>query len=288
MKITDAWKNQGDKLLFVCDYSPPRSADSSVIESARNLDADFICVAYNPGRAVRVDSAMLAAFIRTSFNKEVVFNIATRDMNKLVLQSHLLGAQLLGLENVMVLQGDPFSAKDLTQLKDVRDFTPTDLIRSMASMNEGVDFRGSKLRAPTSLCIGSSIDIGRGAAQEADLTLRKVRAGAHFFLAQPVFSLGDIDEFLSAYRSIAGEDLAHPVFWGVQILEPGSILFSSVPKSVQDDLKNGRPGTHIALDLIKDLIHHNIRCFYLVPPVLKGGARNYEAAQEVLTAARTL
>ena len=58
------------------------------------IDADFISVAYNPGRAVRVSSAMLAAAIKEQVGKETVFTLATRDMNLLALQSLLLGAQV--------------------------------------------------------------------------------------------------------------------------------------------------------------------------------------------------
>ena len=107
MKITDAWEKRGSQPVFVCDFSPPRSADPSVLEQARTLDADFISVAYNPGRTVRTDSAMLAASIKANLGKDVLFTLATRDMNKLALQSHLLGARLLGLVNVVVVGGDP-------------------------------------------------------------------------------------------------------------------------------------------------------------------------------------
>ena len=41
-----------------------------------------------------------------------MFNLSPRDMNKLALQSRLLGAQAMGLENVLVLQGDPVTERD--------------------------------------------------------------------------------------------------------------------------------------------------------------------------------
>ena len=44
---------------------------------------------------------------------DATFTLATRDMNRLALQSQLLGAQMLGLENVIVVQGDPFSPSRL-------------------------------------------------------------------------------------------------------------------------------------------------------------------------------
>ena len=287
MKVTDSCSAQGDQLLFVCDFSPPRSADTETLERARGLDTDYICVAYNPGRAVRVDSAMLASSIKQVANVEVIFNLATRDMNKLAIQSHLLGAQLLGLENVMVIQGDPFTEKDLAQLKDVGDYTPTALIRAMNTMNEGTDFRGAKLRAPTDFCVGGSIDLNRGIESEAFLTYQKVLSGAHFFLAQPVFSTAEVTKFYEVYQAIAGAELVQPVFFGVQVLAKDGIIFSNVPQHIRADLDSGKEGTDIALELLQSFLDFGLKRVYLVPPILRGGVRDYEAAQEVLATARS-
>lgn len=288
MKITDAWENRGSRPTFVCDFSPPRSADPVVLEQARGLDADFISVAYSPGRAVRADSAMLAAAIRNNLQKEVMFTIATRDMNKLALHSHLLGARLLGLENVVVVGGDPLSARDLQRTQAVNDVSPSELIGSIREMNQGTDFRGSKLQENIDLCVGGSIDISRGPAREASLTYRKVQAGVQFFLAQPVWSTEGVLEFLAAYRRVAGEELQQPVFWGVHVLEQGSVAFGDVPARIRQELDGDRPGTDIALELMHELVAEGISSFYLIAPVLRGGARRYEAAQKVLAEARDL
>ena len=290
MKVTEKCSVSGDQTVFICDFSPPRAADLTSLDQAKGIDADFICVAYNPGRAVRVDSAMLAYSIKHHTGTDVIFNLATRDMNKLALQSHLLGVQMLGLENVIVINGDVFTERDLPQLKDVSDFRPTGLMKALESMNQGMDFRGSRLRAPTDFCIGGSIDLGRGIEREAALTHRKASSGAHFFVTQPVFSTNEISSFLGAYHAISGEELSHsagsgqaqPVFFGLQVLEKDGIIFSSVPDGIRQDLDRGRDGTDIALELLHNFLDFGIRWIYLVPPILRGGARNYEAAQRVL------
>ena len=286
MKVTEKCSAQGDRTLFICDFSPPRAADPGSLEQAKGIDADFICVAYNPGKAVRVDSAMLAYSIRHHTGKDVLFNLASRDMNKLALQSHLLGAQMLGLKNVVVLKGDVFTTKDQAQVRDVSDYTATGLMKAMDAMNLGQDFRGGNLRAPTDFCIGASIDLGRGIEREAALTHRKVSAGAHFFLTQPVFSAQEVASFLEAYRAISRQDLSQPVFWGLQVLVQGGVIFSGVPEGVRRDLDRGRQGTDIAMELLDRFLDSGIRRIYLVPPIMKGGARDYQAAQVVLEGAR--
>ena len=181
MKVTDRVKQAGETLVFLCDFSPPRGDGPAYVEQARAIAADYICVAYNPGKAVRVDSAAMAVAVKQTTGRDVVFNLATRDMNKLAIQSHLLGAQLLGLENLVVLAGDSFNERDKSLATEVSDFRPTELIGAIAAMNEGNDYKGSKLRAATDFCIGASIDLVRGVDREARLAHQKAEAGAHFF-----------------------------------------------------------------------------------------------------------
>ena len=273
---------------FICDFSPPRSGDSSAIDvlALRGMDADFISIAYNPGRAVRVNSAMLAAFIKQQTDKDVVFTLATRDMNKLAVQSLLLGGQLLGLENVVVTKGDSFTQRDLEQVKEVGDFTPTGMITAIDQMNQGLDFRERRLAAPTGFCVGATIDLGRPMLEEARLTQRKFMAGARFFITQPVFDITQVQRFRDAYISVAKDDLAAPVFYGLQILEPDGVLFSSVPDEVRRQLEEGRSGVEIALELYQVFRREGINNVYLIPPIRRGGIRNYGVASEFLAVAK--
>ena len=189
-KIADTYAARGGEPLFICDFSPPRGASHDNLRSALALDADWLSIPYNPGKSVYANSAMAAHSLSTSAGKDVVFTIATRDTNILAAQSLLLGAALLGLENVVVVRGDDFTASQLHATKAVHDRTPTALIRSIAAMNAGIDFRGRALSAPTSFCIGATIDMARGVEAEVALTRRKLEAGAHFFITQPTFTPG--------------------------------------------------------------------------------------------------
>ncbi len=265
---------------FICDFSPPRSGN---IAEARRADipADFISVAYNPGRAVRANSAMMAAAIRRETGKETVFTLATRDMNRLATQSLLLGAQMLGLENVVVVQGDQFNNRDRALLA-VNGYRPTELIAAIRAMNEGLDFRDSNLREPTAFCIGATFDVGRGIDDEAELAIRKVEAGADFLMSQPIFDPDDAHRFRNSYERQTGAPLAIPVFYGLQILEPGGVMFSSVPEGVQKELEGGRSGVEIAVELYGRFQDAGLRNVYLMPPIRRGGARDYGAAQEFL------
>lgn len=281
VKVTDCCYESTGRAGFICDFSPPRSGIPAEALRA-GIPADFISVAYNPGRAVRANSAMLAAAIRRETGRETVFTLATRDMNRLAIQSLLLGAQMLGLENVLVVQGDPFSERDLALTKAADGYRPTELIEGIRAMNEGVDFRGSSLREPTDFCVGATFDLGRGIDAEAALAVRKVEAGADFLMSQPFFDPDDARRFRESFERQSGGSLVLPVFFGLQILEQGGVLFSSVPAGVRSELEAGRSGVEIAEELYGRFREEGLHDVYLMPPIRRGGARDYAAAREFL------
>ena len=284
-KVTEVYAASSGPVVL-CDCTPPRSADPTALDAVGAVGADFACVAYNPGKLPRADSVAAALAIKARTGTDVVFNLATRDMNKIAVQSRLLGAQMLGLENVVVLQGDRFSPEEAERVKAVNDYTPTSLIASAAAMNDGLDYRGSRLRGATSLCIGASFDLARDLDREVALTQRKVDAGAHFLIAQPIYDLDVRHAFLDAYERSTAAPLDLPVFWGLQVLDKDGIVLGNVPPEMRQQLDEGRPGVDIAIELLRQFVGDGVRGVYLVPPILRGGARDYEAARQVLASVR--
>jgi homocysteine S-methyltransferase len=282
MKVTDALSANSSRPVFICDFTPPRGSSPELLADAAKLDADYISVAYNPGKLVRLDSVSAAFEIKRTHGRDAVFNLSPRDMNRLALQSRLLGAALLGLENLLIIQGDALTERD--QATAAGDLNATGLIAAVAQMNEGLDYKGGKLRNVTDFCIGASVDLSRGIEHEAALTYRKVQAGAHFFVTQPIFDTALASEFLRAYEAHAGEALSQPVFWGLQILAAEGILFSTVPEVVRAELQAGRDGVEIALENYKRLLEFGAKGIYLVSPIMRGGARDYDAAARLLAA----
>ncbi len=284
-KVTEVYAASSAPIVL-CDCTPPRSADPAALDAVGSVGADFACVAYNPGKLPRADSVAAALAIKARTGTDVVFNLATRDMNKIAVQSRLLGAQMLGLENVVVLQGDGFTEAEAERVKAVNDYSPTALIADAISMNDGLDYRGSKLRGETSLCIGGTFDLARDLDREAALTRRKVEAGAHFLIAQPTYDLGLRHRFLEAYEQVAGGPLELPAFWGIQVLDKDGIMLGNVPEETRRQLHEGRKGVDIAVQHMQSLLADGVKGVYLVPPILRGGARDYQAARQVVASVR--
>jgi homocysteine S-methyltransferase len=218
--------------------------------------------------------------LRDRFAADPIFTLATRDMNRLALESLLLGAQALALENVIVVAGDPFGPRDIASA--VNDYRPTELIASIASLNSGVDHRGRPLRAPTNFCIGATVDLGRGVEPEAELAARKVEAGAQFLITQPIFEPSEINHLTEAITLSTGSPPGIPIFYGVGLMEPDGVSFAAVPEQIRSDLKAGRSGVDIALEVWEGLRYVGADDCYVVPPIRRSGARNYDAAREFL------
>ena len=277
-----------DTVQIVADYSPPRGTDPSLLDDAKSLDADFISVNYSPGKSARVNSAFAAAWIKQNTGKEVIFSLSTRDMNRVAAQGLLLGAGMMGLENVVVFKGDSFMERELEVTKPVDDYAPTGLIRAIADMNRGIDYKGLKLQSATSFCIGATIDLTRSMDRQVALTRKKVEAGAQFFLLQPLFSPERLTEFRKRYPDRHAEELSALICCGVQVLVKDGVVFGDLPDWVTSALRKGRSGEDIAVETASRYLDTGQRSIYLLAPVYRGGRRDYAACQRVIERVRRL
>ena len=275
-------------VLFVADFSPPRGTDPALLQGARYLDADYISVNYSPGKSARINSAFAAAWIKRNTGKEVMFSLSTRDMNRVATQSLLMGAEIMGLENVVVLKGDSFTEEELAITKPVDDYVPTGLIGAIADMNRGIDYKGLMLQSPTSFCIGATIDLGRDMGRQIALTRKKVEVGAQFFLLQALFSPEKLAEFLERYVERYGDELAALVCCGVQVVVEDGITFGELPDWVTSALRKGRSGEDVAVEVASRYLDTGHRSLYLLAPVYRGGRRDYNVCQRVIERVRGL
>ena len=126
--ITEAVVSSPESPVVLCDVSPPRGSSPELMARISEVDADFLCIAYSPGQSVRVHPTMAGAHLHRSFGRNVVVTIATRDMNRIAIQSLLLGMDLMGVKNVVVLRGDRLRPRDRGLVREVNDYTPTALL----------------------------------------------------------------------------------------------------------------------------------------------------------------
>ena len=280
--VLEAINKRGRKPFYLCDFSPPKGGNADLLLECYDLNPDMFMVAYAPGRSVRLNPIFAADWIHSRTNIPTVFTVSTRDMNKSAMQSLLLGAELMGLPNVLIVKGDKFSAEDLNLQTEVNDFTPTELISAVKTMNERRDFRGNELTYPTRFCIGGALDLSRDWGKESWLTKAKITSGSNFIVSQPTFDHELPSKFLSFYEKTIGEKLKIPVMWGIQMVERDTISFANVPRWVHQKLEDGGSSYEITINLVKRHLDLGIDTFYLVPTIYKGGRRDYLSAQAVM------
>ena len=280
--VIDILGKDRKKPFIICDFSPPRGAIHDDSFDPIDLTPDVFSVAYSPGKSVRANPVVTAHWLQQKTQKPAIFTLATRDMNQVALEGLILGAQILGLDNMVSVAGDPFSGREAQELGTFRNFTSAEFIKCAKLMNHRLDFRNRRLNYPTNLCVGGTIDIHRNWDREIDLTKKKISSGADFFLAQPVFEHGAPRKFLDAYETRVGCKMTIPVMWGIQMVMRNSVSLVTVPESVKRDIEKGAGPVDIVVDMIDNYQRNGFQNFYLIPPIFEGGRRDYELAQAVI------
>ena len=260
-RVTDIVSASGTRPVFMCDFSPPRSPSPDWLNEASALTPDIFSVPYLAPHPTRPDPITAAHLILDHTGAEVAFNLATRDSGKSKLLEKLTRARDLGLENVVVLQGD--ADRGVTNLPRTQRFKPIELVRELK-------------RPGWNFCIGAVADLAKGVEREADLCFQKIDAGADFLLVQPTFDFEATERFLSHFGPSV------PLFFGVEILVKGGISFTSIPDSLRHRIDSDNSGVEVAVETIDRFFRLGIRCFYLIPPIFPGGARDYRMARQVM------
>lgn len=196
----------GNRFVVTVELNPPKGTnlDRAVaqLEALRNK-VDAINITDNYMAKVRLSAIATAHLIQERLKMDTIFNLTCRDKNIIGLQSDLLGAWALGLENVLVITGDPPEAGDHPSARGVFELNSLGLVRLIKRLNDGYDASGKALNGPPSFCIGvatnpSAMDRER----EVDRLREKVEAGATFALTQPVYDKGPLLGFLERIRDL--------------------------------------------------------------------------------------
>ncbi|MFT5482166.1 MAG: methylenetetrahydrofolate reductase (NADPH) [Halieaceae bacterium] len=172
------------------ELTPPKGTDLTELLARARLLADSVD-AFNvtDSHASKMSlSPMATAHILTDQGVEPILQMTTRDRNRIALQGDMLGASLLGVNNVVCMGGDPPHLGDHPEAKPVFDISTEELIRAAGNLNKGIDLMGNSLNRPTSFHIGAVVNPGADDLDKEISRLEsKVAAGATFFQTQAIF-----------------------------------------------------------------------------------------------------
>jgi methionine synthase I (cobalamin-dependent)/5,10-methylenetetrahydrofolate reductase len=186
------------------ELDPPKGLNpAKVLAGAAMLQEvgiDCINIADSPMARVRMGCLALARLIQDHLGIETIIHFTTRDRNLMALQSELLGAHALGIRNILALSGDPVRVGAYPNTTGVWDVDSVGLITVLRGMNEGHDAAGSSIGAQSSFHVGAALNLNmteEETEQEIAKYYRKIEAGAHFIMTQPIYELAPLTRFLA-------------------------------------------------------------------------------------------
>ena len=241
MRITELFDN--GQFVVTAEVGPPKGihADHMVEEARRYLSGiTAVNVTDNQSSVMRMGSLPACVALKNA-GLTPILQLTCRDRNRIALQSELLGAAMLGIDNILCLTGDHTKLGDHPQAKPVFDLDSVSLLHTVCQLEKGVDLGGNEL-------IGEAPKFAKGAvvspcSESVDAQLakmeRKVMAGAEYFQTQAVFEPEKFMEFMEKAKQFG-----KPVQLGVII-----------PKSagMAKFMNNNVAGIHVPQDMIDEL-----------------------------------
>ncbi|MBI5177915.1 MAG: methylenetetrahydrofolate reductase [Nitrospinae bacterium] len=139
---------------------------------------------------------------------EPIWQLSCRDRNRLALQSDMLGAWALGVENLCIMTGDFPTLGDMPQAKPVYDLDAVQLIQAAAELSRGVGMNKKEIKDHKEFFIGAVINpFYEPMELEIMKTRKKIAAGAKYFQTQPFFDEESLDRFLALVKGMEAKFL---------------------------------------------------------------------------------
>jgi len=257
-------KIQSGKFLVTSEIGPPKGIETAhLLEDAELVRGrvDAINVTDLQSSVMRLGSLAVCSLLKQK-GFEPVLQVTCRDRNRLALQSDLLSAAALGIENVLILTGDHTTMGDHPDAKPVFDLDSVQLLQVAKKLESGVDMKGNKLEgAPPGFCLGAVVNPGADPLEPQIIKMeKKIEAGAQFFQTQAVYDIGIFENFLNKTKHLKTTILAGIVLLksaGMARYMNKNVAGVFVPDTLIKEMEQTKDKTaksvEIAARLIKDL-----------------------------------
>jgi homocysteine S-methyltransferase len=276
-------KLRAGRFVVSVEIDPPRSIRiDRTIEAARLLrDAgvDLVNVSDSAMARVRMGAMAVAFGIQHDLDLECLVHFTTRDRNLMAIESELLGAHALGVRNIIALTGDPPRVGDYPTGTGVWDVDSIGLIEILSRLNRGEDQAGSPIGQPAGFTIACALDpTAADAVTEWDRLERKVEAGAHLIMTQPLYGLAQVEAmFAEAQRRFGSGGFPRPLLLGLLPLQStrhAEFLHNEVPGiTIPDEARAamhaaGERGAEVGLEqslALLEQVQDSVAGTYIMP-----------------------
>lgn len=192
-------------LAVTSECGPPRgSLPDHVREKGRFLEGvvDAINVTDNQTAMVRM-SSLAASVILKQEGLNPLFQMVTRDRNRLAMQSDIIGAYALGIDTMLCLSGDHTQFGDHPMAANVHDIDSIQLIQMVKAMRDEGKFQGGMdIKGPPKMYIGAAANPFADPFELRVLRLaKKVAAGADFIQTQCIFNIDKFERWMELVRA---------------------------------------------------------------------------------------
>lgn len=269
---------------IIVEIDPPKTLDienfKKAVHTIDDCQIEAITLADNSLAKTRICNLSMASLLKDEIDTPLLLHLACRDHNLIGLQSRLLGMDVLGIDNILAVSGDPSKIGDFPGATSVYDVTSFKLIDLIKTLNKGQGYSGANLKRQTNFTVAAAFNPNiRNLSRSNRLIEKKISAGADYFITQPIF-----EESIIEGLAQLTEPYEQPFFIGIMPITsyqnaiflhnevPGINLsesFLSKLEKIKDDKKACQK---LALDESKKLIDKamvHFKGIYLITPFLR-------------------
>jgi methylenetetrahydrofolate reductase (NADPH) len=257
------------KFVVTAEVAPPMTAATKKLCSNVDLVKPFVTAVNftdSPSATPRM-SSWACASMAIQHDLEPVMQIAARDRTRIGLQAEVLGANALGIRNILCISGDsmklspgPRGRMDIVDLDSIQMLW---ILRRMR--DEGIYLDGREMKFPPKFFLGAAAspfasDVRFQALREQ----KKVNAGAQFFQTNLVFDADGMEIWLNelAKRNVLDKVYILIGITPLKTLKMGMYMKNEVPgvfvpdeilkrmESAEAAGNGAEEGVKIALELI--------------------------------------
>ena len=212
---------ESGKFVVTGEIGPPKGVDlEKCLQDAEMLRGHVTAINITDlqSAVLRIGSLAVSGKL-VDRGMEPVFQLTCRDRNRLALQSDLLSAWAMGIENVLCLTGDHPVLGDHTEAKAVYDLDSVQLLKAASTLNQGYDMAGHELESVPGFFLGAVVTPGAEPPEPQIIKMKKkIEAGARFFQTQAIYEPEKFERFMSQVQGFKT-----PVIAGIVILKSASM-----------------------------------------------------------------
>jgi len=254
-----------EEFVVTGEIGPPKGVDlEKCLHDAQMLRDQVVAVNVTDlqSAVMRIGSMAVCAKL-VERGLEPIYQLTCRDRNRLALQSDLLSAWSLGIQNVLCLTGDHPSLGDHVEAKPVYDFDSVQLLKAADTLNRGHDMAEHVLDGKPDFFLGAVVTPAAEPIEPQIIKMeKKIQAGAKFFQTQAIYETEKFEQFMNR-----AQEFRVPVLAGMVILKgAGMAKFMnehvagiSVPDNIIQEMEETnsedrkRKAVEITARLIRDI-----------------------------------